>query len=225
VALEGRRRVIAERMFRSFTSTAPVTLTLHVDMTRCRELREHLLPVVENRAGVRLTYTDIIVRVAALALREFPALNASLAGDEIVYHPRVNVGVAVDVAEGLLVPVIPDADQKGLEEIARCRSRLVEAARSGRISPDDLVGGTFTVTNLGSYGIEAFSPIINYPEAAILGVGAIKDTPVAVSGQVTVRPVCCLSLVFDHRLVDGGPAARFLQWIASRLENPYLLLL
>lgn len=224
VGLEGRRRVIAERMFQSSASTAPVTLTIHADMTRCQEMRELLLPVVEERAGVRLTYTDIIVKVAALALREFPALNASLAGEEIVFHGRVNVGVAVDAAEGLLVPVIPDADRKGLEEIARWRSRLAQAARSGQISPDELVGGTFTVTNLGSYGIEAFSPIINLPEAAILGVGAIKETPVASSGQVAIRPVCCLSLVFDHRLVDGGPAARFLRWIASRLENPYLLL-
>lgn len=225
VALEGRRRIIAERMFRSFSSTAPVMLTLHVDMSRCRELREHLLPVVEQKAGVRLTYTDIIVRAAALALREFPAMNASLAGDEILYHPRVNVGVAVDAPEGLIVPVIPDADRKGVQEISGYRARLVEAARSGQISPDDLVGSTFTVTNLGPYGTEAFSPIINYPEAAILGVGAIKDVPVAVGGQVAIRPVCCLSLVFDHRLIDGGPAARFLQWIASRLENPFLLLL
>lgn len=222
--LEGRRRVIAERMAQSARSTAAVTLAMWVDMTRCAELRQALLPEVQQRWGVRLTYTDVMVKAAATALREFPAMNATLAGDDIVMHGRVNVGVAVDAEEGLIVPVIRDADKKGLGEIARYRSRLVEEARSGRISPDDLVGGTFTITNLGNYGVESFSPIINPPEAAILGIGSIHERPVAVEGQVVVRLMCCLNLVFDHRLADGGPAARFLQRIKLLLENPYLLL-
>lgn len=222
--LEGRRRVIAERMTQSVRTTAAVTLAMWVDMTPCAELRKAVLPEIEARWGVRLTYTDVIVKAVAATLREFPALNASLVGEEIILHSQVNVGVAVDVEEGLIVPVIRDADKKGLGEIARDRVRLVEEARSGRISPDDLVGGKFTVTNLGSYGIEAFSPIINPPEAAILGVGSIHERPVAADGQVVARLTCCLSLVFDHRLVDGAPAARFLQRIRSLLENPYLLL-
>lgn len=224
VPLEGRRKIIAERMAQSARTTAAVTLTLHADMSRCRQMKESLVPAVRE-LGYRLTFTDIIVKVVALALRRFPPLNASLVGEEIVCHERVNVGIAVDVEEGLLVPVIPDADVKGLAELAAWRERLVEAARSGTIGPDELSGGTFTVTNLGMYDIEAFSPIINSPEAAILGVGKIEERPVVVEGQVQVRPLCCLSLVFDHRLVDGGPAARFLQWVKSRLENPYLLLL
>ncbi|MBC7338931.1 MAG: 2-oxo acid dehydrogenase subunit E2 [Firmicutes bacterium] len=225
VPLAGRRRVIAERMAASATQTAAVTLTVHADMTKACELREALLPRVEASHGVRLTFTDIVVRVAAAALRAFPYMNASLDGETVVQHGGVHIGVAVDTDQGLVVPVIRDADRRGLGDIAATRHRLTEAARAGTISPDDLVGGTFTVTNLGMYEIEVFSPLINLPEAAILGVGAIEDRPVAQAGQVVVRPVCTLSLVFDHRIVDGAPAARFLRWIKSALENPALLLL
>lgn len=225
VPLAGRRRVIAERMAASATQTAPVTLTVHADMTKACELQEALLPRVEASHGVRLTFTDIVVRVAAAALRAFPYMNASLDGETVVQHGGVHIGVAVDTDQGLVVPVIRDADRRGLGDIAATRHRLTEAARAGTISPDDLVGGTFTVTNLGMYEIEVFSPLINLPQAAILGVGAVEDRPVAQAGQVVVRPVCTLSLVFDHRIVDGAPAARFLRWIKSALENPALLLL
>jgi len=222
VPLEGRRQVIAERMLASARETASVSLYAYADMTRAAALKR----VANAREGVpHVTYTDLIVIAVARALRDFPAVNSSLVGEEIVSHGRINVGVAVDVPEGLVVPVVRDADAKGLAAIAAERQRLVEAARRDELRPDDLEGGTFTVTNLGAYGIESFSPIINLPQAAILAVGEVADRPVARDGAVEIRPQACLTLVFDHRVVDGGPAARFLGRVRELIEEPDLLLL
>jgi len=153
-------------------------------------------------------------------------MNARLSadGDAIERLPHVNLGMAVDTERGLLVPVIRNADRRGLREFGAEFRALVERARAGRSLPDDLSGGTFTITSLGTFEIDAFTPIINLPEAAILGVGRIRPKPVVREGEIVVRQMWTLSLVFDHRLVDGAPAARFLQRIKKLVENPYLLL-
>ena len=160
----------------------------------------------------------------AAALRKFPYMNARLAPDAIELLGHVNIGMAVDTERGLLVPVIRDADQKSLRQFGAEFRALVERARNGRSLPDDLSGGTFTITNLGMYDVDAFTPVINLPEAAILGVGRIAPKVVPRGDEIAVRQMWTLSLVFDHRLVDGAPAARFLQYIKQLIEEPYLLL-
>jgi pyruvate dehydrogenase E2 component (dihydrolipoamide acetyltransferase) len=162
--------------------------------------------------------------VLARALREHPRLNASLDGDAVKVWERIDIGLAVDAERGLLVPVVRDVDHKRLEQLAEETRALAERARAGRCTPEELRGSTFTLTNLGMYGIDAFTPIINLPECAILGVGRIKEQPVVIGGQVAVRQMVWLSLTFDHRLVDGGPAARFLQRVVQLVEGPHLLM-
>ena len=224
VPFAGVRRLTAERMFQSVQSTAQLTLVAEVDATEAVRLREQLLPEWERTDGVRLSFNDLIVKACAKALGEHPYMNASLAGDEIVLHPEVNVGIAVALEDGLVVPVIRNAANRQLREIALEAKGLADRARRKALSPDDMRGGTFTVTNLGSYGIEFFTPIINPPEAAILGVGRVAERPAVYNGEVCKRSLMYLSLTFDHRLVDGAPAARFLGRIREMLERPYLLL-
>ncbi|MGQ9493381.1 MAG: dihydrolipoamide acetyltransferase family protein [Anaerolineae bacterium] len=224
VPLAGVRRIIAERMSTSAHTTAAVTLTTEVDVTNLVELRTVLKQQLESTLGFVISYTDILVAVVARALREYPYMNVRLAGDEIHTLSQIHIGVAVDTERGLLVPVIRHADEKGIVEIARTLRELVERARAGKSLPDDLTGGTFTITNLGMYDIDAFTPIINLPECAILGVGCLRERPAVHEGQVCVRQMMVLSLTFDHRLVDGAPAARFLQRIKQFVEQPYLLL-
>jgi pyruvate dehydrogenase E2 component (dihydrolipoamide acetyltransferase) len=218
------RAVIARRMHESHQTTAPVTLTTEVDATAFVEIRERLKATLADDLGFNLGYNDLLIKLAARALREFPYVNARLEGDAIRHLPDVNVALAVDAERGLLVPVIRDADRKGLVEIARELRDLVARAREGTALPDELTGSTFTITNLGMYDIDAFTPIINLPETAILGVGRIKARPAVMQGELCVRQTMWLSLTFDHRLVDGAPAARFLQRIKQLVEEPYLLL-
>jgi pyruvate dehydrogenase E2 component (dihydrolipoamide acetyltransferase) len=226
--LSGVRAVIARHMFESHQATAPVTLTTEADATAFVEVREQLKASLADELGFNLGYNDLLIRVVARALREFPYMNARLEGDHatgaIRYLSEVNVALAVDTERGLLVPVVRDADRKGLVEIAREVRGLVERVQAGTALPDELTGSTFTVTNLGAYEIDGFTPIINLPETAILGVGRIKPRPAVVDGEVRVRQTVWLSLTFDHRLVDGAPAARFLRRIKQFIEEPYLLL-
>jgi pyruvate dehydrogenase E2 component (dihydrolipoamide acetyltransferase) len=226
VRLEGVRRIIAERMAASARQTARVTLVSEVDATALVEARERLKADVAEAWGFAPGYNDLLGIIVARALHETPYMNARLSADggSIERLPSVNLGMAVDSDRGLLVPVVRDADHKGLRAFAVELRALVERARSGQARPDDLSGGTFTLTNLGMYDVDAFTPVINLPEAAILGVGRIQAKPVVREGQVVVRQMLTLSLVFDHRLVDGAPAARFLQRIKQLVENPYLLL-
>ena len=217
--MEGVRAVIAARMLQSATTTAPVTLTVETDATALVELRTQL-----RTDGVSVSYNDLLLTILARALREHPRLNASLHGEMIRVWKRVHIGLAVDAERGLLVPVVRDVDRKGLTELARETAALVEAARTGNSLPDDLRGGTFTLTNLGMFGIDAFTPVLNLPECAILGVGRIQPQPSVVGAQIVVRQKMWLSLTFDHRLVDGGPAARFLQRVTQLIEKPHLLL-
>jgi pyruvate dehydrogenase E2 component (dihydrolipoamide acetyltransferase) len=189
-------------------------------------MRERLKAKVAEEWGFAPGYNDLLALIVAKALRKFPTMNARLAPDAVELMANVNMGMAVDTEKGLLVPVIRNADTKSLREFGTAFRELVDRARKGRSLPDDLSGGTFTITSLGAYDIDAFTPVINMPEAAILGVGRIgprwvyrADSPNA----PVLRQMLTLSLVFDHRLVDGAPAARFLQWIKGVIEEPYLL--
>lgn len=223
IPLQGIRRTIAERMLQSQNSNATVTLTLEVDMQEATSLRQQLVGEWEKTQGVRISFTDVIVKAVAKALTEHPRLNASLQGDQIVEHAEVHVGVAVALENGLIVPVLRNADRKSLLDLGRETKDLAERARAGRLGAQDITGGTFTVTNLGTTGVDAFTPIINPPECAILGVGKIAPRPVVRDGEVVVRPTMWLSLTFDHRVVDGHPAGLFLRRVQEILEKPYLI--
>ena len=219
IPLTGIRGLIAERMAASHGQTAPVTLTSEADASALVELRGHLAA-----DGVQAAYNDLLLYFLARALREHPRLNASLDGDTIRVWRRIDIGLAVDTERGLLVPVVRDVGSKGVTQLAAETVALAERARAGKCAPDELRGGTFTLTNLGMFGVDAFTPLINLPETAILGVGRIKARPVVVGDQIIARQTVWLSLTFDHRLVDGGPAARFLQQVVQLVERPHLLI-
>jgi pyruvate dehydrogenase E2 component (dihydrolipoamide acetyltransferase) len=224
VPMSGVRAVIARRMHAGHSETAPVTLTMEVDATALVQVRERLKASLADKLGFNIGYNDLLIKIVARALREFPYMNARLDGDTIHQLDEVHVALAVDTERGLLVPVVRDADHKGMAEFAAELRSVIERARAGTALPDELSGSTFTITNLGVFEIDVFTPIINLPEAAILGVGRIKDCVAVVEGEIAVRKMMWLSLTFDHRLVDGAPAARFLQRIKQYVEEPYLLL-
>jgi pyruvate dehydrogenase E2 component (dihydrolipoamide acetyltransferase) len=177
-----------------------------------------------ERTGVKITYTDLLVKLVATALRDHARLNAAWIDGEIIANAAINIGLAVAVEDGLLVPVIQGADQLGLAAIAARRADLVARAGSGKVQPADLAGGTFTISNLGMFGVERFNAIVNPPQAAILAVGALVDRVVPVKGKAKVRPMMSLTLSCDHRVVDGARAAQFLQSLAAYVEEPLRLL-
>jgi pyruvate dehydrogenase E2 component (dihydrolipoamide acetyltransferase) len=221
------RRLIAERMMAGAHTTAPVTLTTEADATELVRLREQLRRDPAASALPLPSFSDLFVKLAAHALDEHPALNARLEGEAMVQASAAHIGLAVDTERGLLVPVVRDAGAKRLRQIAGETARLVERARAGRLSADEMRGGTFTLTNLGMYEIDAFTPILNLPECAILGLGRIVPKVVVVDAaaeRTAIRHMQFLSLTFDHRLVDGAPAARFLQRIKQLVEQPYVWL-
>jgi pyruvate dehydrogenase E2 component (dihydrolipoamide acetyltransferase) len=215
------RRLIAERLAASARTVARVTLTASVDATRLVDWRSRLKD--QPRREPVPTYTDLILFLVARLLPEHPDLNARFEGEAIHWVEAVNIGIAVDTERGLLVPVVREADKKDLPALARETAGLIEKTRAGRASPEELSGGTFTLTNLGMYGIETFTPIINLPECAILGVGQIAPKPAVYQNEIVARQMLALSLAFDHRLVDGAPAARFLQALKALIEEPLLL--
>lgn len=220
IPLSGVRALIAQRMVESAQTTAAVTLFAQADATELVRLRAEVGEALESP----VSYDALFIKIAAHALREFPYMNVRLTEAGIQRLEEIHVGFALDTEQGLLAPVIRDADRKGLRLIAQEVRELVERARTGALSPDDLAGGTFTLTNLGMYGVECFTPIINLPQCAMLGIGHIVPRPGVADGELAVRQVVWLSLTFDHRLVDGAPAARFLQRIAWLVEEPRLLL-
>jgi pyruvate dehydrogenase E2 component (dihydrolipoamide acetyltransferase) len=224
VPLSGVRAIIAERMGNSSRTTAAVTLESLVDATELVALRTRLKEALAKELGFDVGYNDLLALIVARCLVEFPYMNVRLDAEGIRHLQDVNVGLAVDTERGLIVPVIRNAQHMGLKELATKFRQIVARAREGKAGPDDLTGGTFTITNLGMFGVDAFTPIINLPECAILGVGRIKPEAAVVNGEVVVRQRMWLSLTFDHRLVDGAPAARFLQGILKYIETPYLLL-
>ncbi|MGQ9500584.1 MAG: 2-oxo acid dehydrogenase subunit E2 [Anaerolineae bacterium] len=219
IPLQGVRAVIAERMTRSHATTAPVTLTALADATALVALRQQL-----QQDGINVSYNDLFIYIVARALREHRRLNASLDGEAIKVWQRIHIGLAVDTECGLLVPVVRDADTKGLAQLAQETSALIARAQTGQSTPAELSGGTFTITNLGMFGIDSFTPVINLPECAILGVGRINRQVVVVGESIVVRQMVWLSLSFDHRLVDGAPAARFLRRVVQLVEGPHLLM-
>ena len=226
VTLTGLRKRVADNLVKSIRNAPHVTLNTSADMTEAMRLRGELLPAIEKATGVRVSPTDIVVKACAVALREHPGVNAHIDGDTITIFDDVHIGLAVSLGdEGLIVPIIKEVHRKGLAEIAKDRSDLAARARAGKLASAEVSGGTFTVTNLGNYGIESFNPIIAPPQVAILGVGAIADAIVARDGVPVVRPMMGLSLSFDHRAMDGAPAAAFLARVREILEKPYLLLL
>ena len=216
--LSPMRRTIARRMVESLQTSAQLTLVSEVDVTDLVALRGRL----KQQADV--SYSDLIVKASALALAEHPRFNARLVGDELHLFDEIAIGIAVAVEAGLVVPVVRAVQTKDLVELAAETKVLVERAREGKLSEKEMSGGTFTVTNLGAFGIDAFTPIINPPEVAILGVGRIVEKPVRREGELAWRQMVTLSLTFDHRVADGAPAAAFLQSICKRLENPAMLM-
>jgi pyruvate dehydrogenase E2 component (dihydrolipoamide acetyltransferase) len=213
------RRITAERMLRSVRSTAPVTLTTQADATNLVNLRSQFRTAAAATDPVP-GYTDFFVKLAAVALQQHPYLNACWQEGQLVAKERAHIGIAVDTETGLLVPVLRDVTNLSLRQVAARSRDLIERARLRKLSAGEIQGGTFTVSSLGAYGIDAFSPVINYPEVAILGVGQIRRQPVACTEQVVIRDMVTLSLTFDHCAVDGAPAARFLQSLCKIVEAP-----
>ena len=209
IPMRGMRKTIADRMSQSLQQSAQLTIVSEADVTAAVELRERLVRQFD------FTYGDLLVQAVARALLRHPRMNARLAQDAIVIMPQVNVGMAVALEDGLIVPVIFDADKKSLREIAVVTRELGERARTGKLRLEEVSGGTFTITNLGTYGVDAFTPIINTGEIGILGVGRIIEKPVIHRGEIARRSMMTLSLTFDHRLIDGAPAAQFLQTVVE----------
>jgi pyruvate dehydrogenase E2 component (dihydrolipoamide acetyltransferase) len=206
--------------------TAPhFYLTLSIDTTKLAELRATINEYAETLPEpVKVSMNDLIVKGVALALVRVPQVNVSFDGERLLFKKRINVGVAVALEQGLIVPVIRDADKHGVLDLARESRRLVDAARAGKLKPEEFQGGTFSVSNLGMFEIEEFTAVINPPESAILAVGAIQPTPVVVDGQVVVRDRMKVTLSVDHRALDGATGARFLQELKRLLESPMGLL-
>lgn len=224
VATTGVRRVVARRMAESARTVAAVTLTTEADATELVEFRERQKAVLEPRNVAVPTYNDFFVKLVAAALREHPALNAYWREDQLVLQEHIHIGIAVDAETGLVAPVVRDVPSKSLRQVAEESRALAGKARAGRLAPDEMQGGTFTVTNLGAYGIDAFTPIVNLPQCAILGIGRIVKRPAVFEDRLVARSIVVLSLTFDHRAVDGGPAARFLDTVRQYAEQPYLWL-
>ncbi len=220
IPLTGIRGRVAERMYESWNTIPRVTEVMQVDMSATVAFREAMLGQWEQQFGVRISLNDLITKAVAIALSRHPRLNATMAEREVHVYDQINIGVAVNLDEGLIVPVVRQVDRKDLGQISRESRELAERARSGRMQLDDLSDGTFTITNLGTTGIDLFTPIINPPQVAILGVGMIQKRPVVVGDALAVRPSAYLCLVFDHRAVDGVPAARFLQELQQLLSKP-----
>jgi pyruvate dehydrogenase E2 component (dihydrolipoamide acetyltransferase) len=214
IPFTGQRRAIAQRMMDSLHTMAQTTLNAEANVTRMVRLRKRAAP------ELGLTNLDIVIKAVAVALRTHPRLNAILLGDEIELLQDIHIGIAVQVDDGLLVPVVRDADRRTLTEIVAEKRRLVEAARNGSLTVDDVTGSTFTVTDLGSFGVDFFAPIINPPEVAILGLGRIVQKPFVSRDKLVNRLSMMLCLSFDHRVLDGAPAAAFLQTVSTLLAKP-----
>lgn len=220
IPLTGIRGRVAERMYESWNTIPRVTEVMHIDMSATVAFRDAMQSQWEQQFGVRISLNDLITKAVAVALSRHPRLNATMGEREVRVHDDIHIGVAVNLDEGLIVPVVRHADRKDLGHISRDSRELAERARSGRLQLDDIRDGTFTITNLGTTGIDLFTPIINPPQVAILGVGTIQRRPVVVGDALAIRPSAYFCLVFDHRALDGVPAARFLQELQQLLAKP-----
>ncbi len=220
-----RRRRIAEHLLESQQSTAHLTTFNEVDMSAVMALRERMKAKVEKEHGVKLTYMPFFARAAIMALQAHPTVNAQIEGDSILYKHYVNLGIAVASDQGLVVPVIKDAERKGMLEFSRDLTEIAQRSRAGKLTMDDLTGGTFTITNGGVFGSLVSTPILNYPQVGILGLHKIQDRPVAVDGKVEIRPMMYIALSYDHRLVEGQTAVLFLVRIKELMEDPAAMLI
>ena len=221
IPMNSMRKVIARRMAQSKFTAPHIYFFNDVDMEKLVALREEVLADFEKNEGVRISMNDLIIKAVALNLREYPLVNAMVSGDEIRIFPEINVGLAVAMEEGLIVPAIPRADELGLGEIARLRADLVERTRQGKLTLEEMERGTFTVSSLAQFDITFFTAILNPPQSGILTLGKMEEKPVVKDGQVVVRRMMRQGLSVDHRIVDGAVAAQFLQSLKKKLENPY----
>jgi pyruvate dehydrogenase E2 component (dihydrolipoamide acetyltransferase) len=217
IPLTSVRKIIGERLAKSHVTTPQVTLMREVDVTSLKLLRERLL---SRPVGPRISYTDLLVKACVEALKKYPVVNSRFEPGQIRLMGRINIGVAIAVESGLIVPVIKGVEQKSLTEISIELADLILKARKGSLTLNDVTGGTFTITNLGMFGVDSFTPIINPPESAILGVGRIVEKPLIVDGKIGVRSTMSLSFTFDHRVMDGVDAAQFLGSLAQTIEKP-----
>lgn len=220
VPIAGMRKAIADNMMNSMHSMAQASHRIKVDMSQAAKMREAF-----KKQDRKISYNDILIFILSQALMEFPNINA-VADDKNIYQKHyVNMGVAVAVDNGLLVPTIRNAQNMGLDEIHEVTAEKARLAKEGKLTRDDYSDGTFTITNLGMYGLDEFVAVINPPQVGIMAIGAIKDTPVAENGQVVIKPMLTLSLTYDHRVIDGAPAAAFMKRVKEMIENPYSFLL
>ena len=220
-----RRKRIAENLLQAQHNTAHLTTFNEIDMSAISALRERLKEKVEKEHGVKLSFMPFFAKAAVLALEAFPVVNAQIDGDAIVYKHYVNLGIAVASEAGLVVPNIKDADQLGILGISRAIAAVAKRARDGKLSMDDLTGGTFTITNGGVFGSLVSTPIINYPQVGILGLHKMQDRPIAVNGQVVIRPMMYVALSYDHRVIDGQQAVLFLVRLEELMEDPASMLI
>jgi 2-oxoglutarate dehydrogenase E2 component (dihydrolipoamide succinyltransferase) len=210
---------IAEHMVMSKRTSPHVTTIHRVDMTKVAKMRERFKAQFQANYGFGLTYLPFITRATVAGLRQFPLLNASLDGNNIIYHNEIHIGIAVALENGLIVPVIRSADEKNVLGMQRSIVDLAARARSRQLKPDEIQGGTFSITNFGSFGSLVGTPVINQPQVAILGVGTVDKTPVVIDDAIAIRSICHLSLSFDHRLIDGALADQFMTKVKQVLEN------
>jgi len=216
IRLAGKRKATAERLSYGFHTTVPVTITMEARMDTMLGHRKEL----HNKTGEEISITAYVVKAAAKALEDHQMINSSLEGDELRLYSDINVAVAINTPDGLVAPIIPQTNKRSILEISRGIRDLTERAIQNKLAVTDLTGGTFTVTNLGGFGVDLFAPIINPPQCAILGFGRTSEKPVIIEKQVQVASITTLSLVFDHRIVDGVPAAQYLQRVKELLEDP-----
>ena len=220
-----RRKRIAENLLLSQSSTATLTTFNEIDMSVVSQLRERMKEKVEKEHGVKLSFMPFFVKAATMALKTYPIVNAQIDGDSIIYKHYVNMGIAVASEAGLVVPNIKDADRKGMIEVSRDIGALAKKARDGKLAMEDLTGGTFTITNGGVFGSLVSTPIINFPQVGILGLHKTQDRPIAVNGQVVIRPMMYVALSYDHRVIDGQQAVLFLVRVKELMEDPATMLI
>lgn len=224
IPFSGMRRTIAANMQASLRNAAQLTVFTEVDVTESLRFLELVREEYKKDAAVRVSLNDIVILAASRALKRFPRMNSNLVGEEILVFDAVNMGIAVALPEGLIVPVLVNADKKGLLQIAREARVLARKAREGTLQVDEVTGGAFTITNVSMFQVDGFTPILKPPETGILGVGRVKEKPAVYKGQIAVRSMMVLSLTFDHQVVDGAPANEFLQTVARYLEEPNLIM-
>ena len=224
VKLTSMRKVIARKMLESCNQAAQAYMTNSIDATLIQEFREKILKTAEKKHGVRVTITDFVIKITAMAIERHPVINTRWTADGILFLKNINIGMAMAIKDGLVVPVIHNANKKSIIQIAKDRTALIDKGRGGKLGPAEMTGGTFTVSAMGMFGTELFTAIINQPENAILGVGAILDKPVVVNKQIVIKPMMNLSLTYDHRTIDGAEAGQFLRTLKELHDDPMLVL-